>query len=81
MDINTSGLILLTTDGELSNRLTPSSGVDREYMVRVHGNVTEERLARLVEGVMLEDGPARFTDIVQHPEQIEIALISGFMLL
>ncbi|HBX26060.1 MAG TPA: 23S rRNA pseudouridylate synthase B [Gammaproteobacteria bacterium] len=69
LDINTSGLILLTTDGELSNRLMhPSSGVDREYMVRVHGNVTNEQLARLVEGVILEDGPARFTDIVQHPE-------------
>ena len=68
LDINTSGLILLTTDGELSNRLMhPSSGVDREYMVRVHGNVTEQQLERLVEGVMLEDGPARFTDIVRHP--------------
>ena len=69
LDINTSGLILLTTDGELSNRLMhPSSGVDREYIVRVRGNVTKEQLARLVEGVVLDDGPARFTDIVQHPE-------------
>ena len=69
LDISTSGLILLTTDGELSNRLMhPSSGVDREYMVRVYGNVIEQQLERLVEGVMLDDGPARFTDIVRHPE-------------
>ena len=79
LDINTSGLILLTTDGELSNRLMhPSSGVDKEYMVRVHGNVTEERLQRLVEGVILEDGPARFTDIVQHPESDQDRLNQWF---
>ena len=46
----------------------PSSEIDREYLVRVHGDVTEEQLERLVDGVNLDDGSARFTDIVRHPE-------------
>lgn len=61
LDINTSGLILLTTDGELAHRLMhPSSGVEREYATRVMGTVDAEMAARLTEGVELEDGPARF---------------------
>ena len=64
LDINTSGLLILTTDGELANRLMhPSYGVDREYAVRIHGDVDDAMLARLKEGVLLEDGVARFTDI------------------
>ncbi|WP_299014378.1 23S rRNA pseudouridine(2605) synthase RluB [uncultured Photobacterium sp.] len=65
LDANTSGLLLFTTDGELANRLMhPSRRVEREYMVRVFGEVTEDMVRNLVRGVELEDGMARFEDVV-----------------
>jgi len=65
LDINTSGLLLMTTDGELAHAMMhPSNKVDREYACRIFGEVSAEQLAKLKEGVMLDDGPAHFSDIV-----------------
>ncbi len=65
LDINTSGLLLFTNDGDLAHQLMhPSSHLDREYAVRVFGDVTEEVIKRLTTGVELEDGKARFEDVV-----------------
>lgn len=66
LDFNTSGLLLFTNDGDFAHKLMhPSSVIDREYLVRVFGEVDEGTKKRLVEGVLLEDGVARFTDIVE----------------
>lgn len=65
LDLNTAGLLLLTTDGELAHRMMhPSGNVDREYLCRIRGQLADADLERLLNGVELDDGVARFSDLV-----------------
>lgn len=64
LDLNTSGLLIFTNNGELANQLMhPKYGLEREYAVRVHGQVSPEALNNLQKGVTLDDGVAQFTKI------------------
>ena len=65
LDLNTSGLLLFTNNGELANKLMhPSSEIDREYAVRVLGKVEREDLDKLTDGLELDDGYAKFNSVV-----------------
>lgn len=64
LDLNTSGLLIFTNNGELANQLMhPKYGLEREYAVRVRGEVSAEALNNVQKGVMLDDGKAQFTKV------------------
>ena len=64
LDLNTEGLLIFTTSGDLSNRLLhPRYGNEREYAVRVLGELTPEQRQQLLDGIALDDGPANFGSI------------------
>jgi len=64
LDFNTSGLLLFTDDGNLANRMMhPRYGFEREYAVRLLGELSDEQIRSLTEGIVLEDGLARFSSL------------------
>jgi 23S rRNA pseudouridine2605 synthase len=70
LDVNTQGLLLFTSDGELAHRLMhPSSEIEREYLVRVRGEPPPQVIRQLLAGVQLEDGSARFDRITPQPAE------------
>ncbi len=75
LDMNTSGLLIFTNNGELANRMMhPSYEVEREYSVRVFGEVSEDTLKQLKKGIKLDDGWAKFDRIVKLPQQDDDSL-------
>jgi len=67
LDFNTGGLLIFTTSGELANRLMhPRFEVEREYAIRVRGELTQDQLRQLKQGVEMEDGPAHFDSLVDQ---------------
>ena len=68
LDVNTSGLLLFATDGDLAHRLMhPSSEIEREYLVRLRGQPGPDTIRKLLRGVALEDGLAAFDRVIEEP--------------
>ncbi|RIY34451.1 hypothetical protein CKF54_00200 [Psittacicella hinzii] len=64
LDANTSGLLLFTNDGELAHRLMhPSYNIERKYLCRVYGEVTDQMIKKITDGIELEDGIAKFDEV------------------
>lgn len=67
LDLTTSGILLFTNNGELANKLMhPAQQIEREYLVRVRGKATPEMIKQLIAGVQLDDGLARFEELVEN---------------
>ena len=83
LDVDSEGLLLLTNDGELTHRVThPRFGVTKTYSVLVEGRMTPREVRRLVDGVDLEDGPARarsarLVDVTSGRSLVEVVMGEG----
>lgn len=67
LDFNTSGLLIFTTDGSLANRLMhPRFEVEREYAVRIIGELTADQITQLTSGIPLDDGTAAFSQLIEQ---------------
>ncbi|GAA2249064.1 pseudouridine synthase [Rarobacter faecitabidus] len=83
LDTDSEGLLLLTNDGEMANRLThPSYEVEKRYLVQVDGRITQAASRKLLAGITLDDGPAaldsyRFIDFDGKESQVEVTLHEG----
>jgi 23S rRNA pseudouridine2605 synthase len=83
LDRDSEGLLILTNDGELANRLMhPSFGIEKEYLAEVQGTPTAKHLARLRNGLELEDGPARaanarIVDVSRGRGSIRLVMTEG----
>lgn len=67
LDFNTEGLLIFTTSGDLANRLMhPSFEVEREYSVRIMGELSQEQMRSMTAGIQLDDGPAHFERIAEQ---------------
>ncbi len=79
LDYDTTGLLLLTNDGELANKLMhPSSGVKKTYHAQVKGEITPKKLAKLEKGIQLEDGKTSPAHVRRLPDnKIELILHEG----
>ncbi|MDK7178999.1 pseudouridine synthase, partial [Micrococcus luteus] len=64
LDLNTEGLLIFTTSGDFANRMMhPRYGYEREYAVRILGELEESQREQMLKGISLEDGPAKFNTV------------------
>jgi 23S rRNA pseudouridine2605 synthase len=76
LDVNTSGLVIVTNDGELANKIIhPSAGVTKTYKVTLAFDLTEQNITTLLKGVELDDGPANFESLKRYDKNQFLASI------
>lgn len=79
LDRNTTGLLLLTNDGELANRVShPRYHLDKTYFVQLNKPLTKADAVKLIQGIMLEDGPVKYKEVTSDiPSEVIVRLAEG----